>query len=76
MMEVFKNEYLNNLHDVGTDIEPMNIDPEFWYQHHMLDSDAHHLNNHMIDMVQKCMRGDATRMETYIENDRAWCYGL
>ena len=33
----------------------------------MLDSDAHHLNNHMIDMVQKYMRGDATRMETYID---------
>jgi hypothetical protein len=32
---------------------------------HNLDSDTHHLNNHMIDMVQKYMRGDATRMETY-----------
>jgi hypothetical protein len=32
-----------------------------------LDSDAHHLNNHMIDMVRQYMRGDATRMEMYIE---------
>ncbi len=43
------------------------MDPEFWYQQHNLDSDTHHLNNHMIDMVQKNMRGDATRMETYID---------
>ncbi len=43
------------------------MDPEFWYQHHILDSDAHHLNNHMLDMVQKYMREDATQMETYIE---------
>ncbi len=32
-----------------------------------LDSDTHHLNNHMIDMVQKYMRGDATQMEIYID---------
>jgi hypothetical protein len=69
MVEVVKNEYLNNLHDVSTDIERMHMDPEFWYQQHILDSDAHPLNNHwhMIDMAQKHMRGDATRMETYIE---------
>ncbi len=60
-MEV-KNEYLNNLHDVSTDIERMHMNPEFWYQQHNLDSNAHHLNNHM-----KHIRGDATRMETYIE---------
>ncbi len=40
------------------------MDPEFWYQQHNFDSDAH---NHMIDMVQKYMRGDATQMETYID---------
>jgi hypothetical protein len=69
MMEVVKNECLNYLHDVSTEIEGMHMDPESWYQHHILDSDAQHLNNHMIDMVQKYMRGDATRMEleTYIE---------
>ncbi len=43
------------------------MDPEFWYQQHILDSDAHHLNNHMIDMARQYMRGDATRMETYIK---------
>jgi hypothetical protein len=43
------------------------VDPEFWYQQHRFDSTTHHLNNHMIDMVQKYMRGDATRMETYID---------
>ncbi len=43
------------------------MDPEFWYQQHTLDSNVHHLNNHMIGMVPKYMRGDATRMETYIE---------
>ncbi len=43
------------------------MDPEFWYQQHNFDSNAHHLNNHMIDMVQKYMREDATRMETYID---------
>jgi hypothetical protein len=45
----------------------MHMDPEFWYPQHNVDSNAHHLNNHMIDMVQKYMRGDATRMETYID---------
>jgi hypothetical protein len=45
----------------------MHMDPESWYQHHNLDSNAHPLNNHMIDMVQKYMREYATRMETYIE---------
>ena len=44
----------------------MHMDQEFWYQQLNLYSDAHHLNNHMIDMVQKYMRGDATRMDTYI----------
>ncbi len=45
----------------------MHINPEFWYQQHNFDSDTHHLNNHMIEMIQKYMRGDATRMETYID---------
>ena len=64
MMEMVKNQYLKNLHDVNTDIERMRMDPKFWYQQHTLDSDAHHLNRHMIDIVQKYLRGDATRMET------------
>ncbi len=34
------------------------MDPVFWYQQHNLDSDSHHLSKHMIDMVQKYMRGD------------------
>jgi hypothetical protein len=68
MMEIMvKNQYLNNLHDVSTDKERMHMGAEFWYQQHNLDSEAHHLNNHMIDMVQRYMREDATRMETYIE---------
>jgi hypothetical protein len=63
MMEMVKNQCLTNLHDVSTDIERMHMDLEFWYQQHNLDSDAaHHLNNHVIDMVR-----DATRMETHIE---------
>ncbi len=45
----------------------MYMDSEFWCQQHNLDNDAHHLNNHMIDMVQEDMRGDATRMEKYID---------
>ncbi len=51
MMEMVKNQYLTNLHDVSTDIELMQMDLEFWYQQHNLDSDAHHFNNHMIDLV-------------------------
>ncbi len=43
------------------------MDPEFWYQQHNFDSDTHHLNNYMIDMVQKYIRGDATRMYKYID---------
>jgi hypothetical protein len=69
MMEMVKNTYLTNLHDISTNIERMHMDPESWYQQHTLDSDsdAHHVNRHMIDIVQKYLRGDATRMETYIE---------
>jgi hypothetical protein len=49
MMEMVKNEYLNSLHEISTDIVRMHMDPEFWYQQHNLDSNDHHLNNHMID---------------------------
>ncbi len=45
------------------------MDPEFWYQQHNFDSNAHHLNNYMIDMVHTYMREDATRVETYIDLD-------
>jgi hypothetical protein len=67
MMEMVRYEYIYNLEKISTDLEIMHMDPEFWYQQHMLDSDSHHLNNHMIEMVRKYMRGDATRMETYID---------
>ncbi len=67
MMEMVRHEYIGNLHHVSTDIVRMHMDPEFWYQKHNFDSDAHHLNNHMIGMLQKYMRGGATRMETYID---------
>ncbi len=66
MMEMVRHEYIGNLQNISTDIMRMHMDPEFGYQQHNLDSDTHHLNNHMIDMVQKYMRGDATLMETYI----------
>ncbi len=62
MMEMVRHEYIGNLQHVSTDIMRMHMDPEFWYQQHNFDSYAHHLNNHMIDMVQKYMRGD-----------RSWC---
>ena len=67
MMEMVRHEYINNLDNLSTDIVRIHMDPEFWYQQHTLDSDTHHLNNHMIEMIQKYMRGDATRMETYID---------
>ena len=67
MIEMVRHEYIENLQHVSTDVMRMHMDPEFWYQQHNFDSDAHHLNNYMIDMVQKYMRGDATRMETYID---------
>jgi hypothetical protein len=67
-LEMVKNTYLNNLHDIiSTDIDSMHMDPEVWFQHHTLDSDAHRLSRHMIDIVQKYIRGDATRMESYIK---------
>jgi hypothetical protein len=47
------------------DIERIHMDPEFWYQYHTLDSDARHLNRHMIDIYRST--GDAARMEPYIE---------
>jgi hypothetical protein len=55
MMEMVRHEYIGNLHQVSTGIMRMHMDPEFWYQQHNLDSDAHHLNRHMIDMVQRYM---------------------
>jgi hypothetical protein len=67
MMEMVRHEYIGNLQNISTDIMRMHMDPEFWYPQQNLDSDTHHLNNHMIDMVQMDMRGDATRMETYID---------
>ncbi len=67
MMEMIKNEYLTNLQEISTDIVRVHMDPEFWYLQNNLNSDAHHLNNHMIDMLQTYMRGDATRIEAYIE---------
>jgi hypothetical protein len=30
MMEMVKYQYINNLHDVSTDIERMHMDQEFW----------------------------------------------
>jgi hypothetical protein len=56
MMEMVRHEYIANLQNVSTDIMKMHMDPEFWYQEQNIDSDTHHLNNHMIDMVQKYMR--------------------
>ena len=67
MMEMVKHEYLKNLEEVSTDLERKHMDPDFWYEQFIFDSDSVHLNNHMIEMVQKYMRGDATRMETYID---------
>ena len=67
MMEMVRHEYIGNLQNVSTDFMRMHMDPEFWYQQHNLDSDTHHFSNHMFDMVQKYMRGDATQMETYID---------
>jgi hypothetical protein len=61
-----KNTYLKNLHEISKDIERMHMDPEYWYQQHTLYTNAHPLNCHMIDMAQTYMKGDATRMETYI----------
>ncbi len=66
-MEMVRHKFIGNLQHVSTDIVRMHVDQECWYQQHNLDSDAHHLNNHMSDMVQMYMRGDAARMETYIE---------
>jgi hypothetical protein len=61
-----RHKYIGNLQNVSTDVMRMHMDPEFWYQQHNFDSDTHHLNNHMIDTVHKYMRGDATRVEMYI----------
>jgi hypothetical protein len=67
MMEMVRHDYIGNLQHVSTDIVRMHMGPAFWYQQYNFDSNAHHLNNHMIDMVQKYMRGDAIRMETCID---------
>ncbi len=72
MMEMVIYEYINNLDDLSTDIVKMHMEPEFWYQQHTLDSDTHHLNSHMIEMIQKYMRGDATPGPNG-NMHRAWC---
>ncbi len=66
MMEMLRHEYIGNLQHLSTDTMRMRMDPEFWYQQHNFDNGTHHLSNHVIDMVQKYIRGDATGMETYI----------
>ncbi len=68
-MEMVRHEYFGNLRHVKHRYyeNAHGPGPEFWYQQHNFDSDAHDLNNHMIDMVHKYMRGDATRMKTYID---------
>jgi hypothetical protein len=66
-MVTSRYEYMHNLHNLSTDIMRMHMDPEFWYQQQTPDSNTHHLNNLLIEMVQKYMRRDATRMETYID---------
>ncbi len=67
MIEAVKHIYINDIHEINTETDHMHMDPEIWYQQHTLNSDAHHLNCSMIDIVQKYMRGDATRMETYTD---------
>ncbi len=59
MMEIMmvRYEYIYNLEKISTDLERMHMDPEFWYQQYTLNSDTHHLNNHMMEMVRKYMRG-------------------
>jgi hypothetical protein len=52
MSAMVKNTYINNLENVSTDMDRMHMDPEFRYQQHTLDSDVHHLNSHMIGIVQ------------------------
>jgi hypothetical protein len=51
MMEMVKMD-TSPTQVISTDIIRMHMDPEFWYQQQTLYSYAHHLNNHMIDMVQ------------------------
>ncbi len=48
-MEMVRHKYIGNLQHDSTDIMRMHMDSEFWYQQHNFDSDAHHLNKHMID---------------------------
>ncbi len=66
-MTMIKDIYINNLENVSTDIYRMHFEPGFWYKQQTLDRDTHHLNRHMIDIVQNYIRGDATRMESYIK---------
>ncbi len=40
MIQMVKNEYLTNLQDISTDIERVDMDPNFWYQQHSLDSNV------------------------------------
>ncbi len=52
MIMMIKDICINNVENVSTDIDRKHMDQEFWYQQHTLDSDAHHLNQHMIDILQ------------------------
>ena len=45
----------------------MHQDPGFWYDQHIFDLDINRLHSEMIGYVQKYIRGDVSRMETYIK---------
>ncbi len=44
MMEKVRHENIGNLQHVSTDIMRMHMNPNFSYQQHNFDSDAHHLS--------------------------------
>ena len=67
MKVLAKNIWLGNMEELSTDHVRMHQDPTFWYEQHIMDLDINRLHNEMIGYAQKYMRGDVSRMETYIK---------
>jgi hypothetical protein len=59
--------WLTNLEQVSTNLPRLHQDPGFWLEQHQFDLDINRLKCLSIMQIKQYMRGDATRMDTYIK---------
>ena len=67
MMSLAMYEWVEGLQQLSTNIVRMHQDPVFWLDPHYLNLDLNRLKCVTIMIIKRVMRGDATRMETYIK---------